>query len=94
MHRFCSQLAVFPPPISELKAIPLFVRSQVASGLKALLMLSVTHSACVPGLSLSRYLCTLTSVNFTFLVLLDVAAVPEVVEVAAKVTAERKSQVE
>ena len=32
--------------------------------------------------------------NFTFPVLLDVAAVPEVVEVAAKVTAERKSQLE
>lgn len=46
------------PPVSELIACLLFVRSQVASGEKASEILSVTHSVCVPLLSLSRYLCT------------------------------------
>ena len=36
----------------------LLVRSHVASGEKAVDTLSVVHSACVPELSLSRYLCT------------------------------------
>jgi hypothetical protein len=46
---------VLPPPVSLLMAWRLLVLSQVASGLNAVLMLSVTHSVWVPELSESRY---------------------------------------
>ena len=49
---------MFPPPVSVLSASLLFWRSQSARGSNASEMLSVTHSAWVPELSESRYLCT------------------------------------
>lgn len=57
-QRYFSQEAVLPPPVSVFNACRLLVRSQVARGWKASAILSVTHSACVPELSLSRYLWT------------------------------------
>jgi hypothetical protein len=58
VHSICWHDATFPPPVSEFRAILLFVRSHVARGWKAPDILSVVHSACVPLLSLSKYLCT------------------------------------
>lgn len=62
-HRYFWQLAVFPPPVSLLRAWRLLVRSQSASGEKAVEMLSVTHSVCVPELSESRYSVSLLSAH-------------------------------
>ena len=47
--------SVLPPPVSLRIALRLLVFSHVASGWKALLMLSVVHSVCVPELSEARY---------------------------------------
>ena len=49
---------MFPPPVSELKAIRLFVRSQVASGLEAL-----RRGVVVAGPSLGSWLKSLTEMN-------------------------------
>lgn len=54
-QRYFLHDAVLPPPVSLRIALRLLALSQVASGWKALLMLSVTHSVCVPELSESRY---------------------------------------
>jgi hypothetical protein len=57
-HRYVAQLAVFPPPVSVLIACRPWQRSHSASGRQAFSMLFRTHSAFVPELSVSRYLCT------------------------------------
>lgn len=55
--------SVLPPPVSLKMALRLLALSHVASGWKALLMLSVTQSVCVPELSESRYSTKMSSLT-------------------------------
>ena len=54
----CSHDATLPPPVSVLNAWRPWQRSHAASGAHAFATLFVVHSAFVPELSKSRYLCT------------------------------------